>query len=80
MSSSERISLKAERGCAICRGVGEFNESHGPGLLERMVCDCVFRNAPQDASSQARIDAGEFTIVSDLPPEPQSAIWEYGDE
>lgn len=77
---SNRVMLMAKRECQICRGVGEFTESHGPGLLEQMICECVFQNAPQDAASQAQIDAGEFFIVSDLSAQPKSAIWEYDDE
>lgn len=80
MSSSERISLKAQRNCGVCRGHGEFYESHGPGLREQMVCECVFRDAPQDAASQRMIDEGAFVIVPDPQPEPRSQIWEYDDE
>lgn len=63
---SEPIRLKSNPSCRICFGRGEFNEYHGSWTSERMVCDCVFANAPQDAASQARIDAGEFEI--DAPP------------
>lgn len=77
---SNRVMLMAKRGCPICNGVGEFKQSHGSGLLEHMICECVFQNAPQDAVSQAQIDAGEFFVVSNLSAEPKSAIWEYDDE
>ena len=61
---SEPIKLIPDEDCMVCRGRGHFYERHEPNLIEYMVCECVFNNAPQDAASQARIDAGDFEIVN----------------
>lgn len=75
--SPDPIKLKAFRDCGICRGHGEYYESHGPGLRELMVCECVFLDAPQDEETQQQIDAGNFSIV----PDPQiSEVWDYEHE
>jgi hypothetical protein len=62
----DRIKLKPDPACRICRGRGEFNEYHGSWCSERLTCECVFVNAPTDAISVARIDAGEYEI--EAPP------------
>ena len=73
------IILKPNAGCAVCRGWGEFDEHHGPGLRERVICECVFDHAPQDAESQAQIDAGNFLIDAPTPPEDADSERYYED-
>ena len=59
---SEPIILTPDPECRLCHGRGQFWERHAPNMSERLVCECVMRNAPQDAESQARIDAGDYEI------------------
>jgi hypothetical protein len=59
---SDPIILTPDPECRLCHGRGQFYERHAPNMSERLVCDCVMRNAPQDAESQARIDAGDYEI------------------
>lgn len=75
-----RIRLKAQRACVICRGHGEFYENHGCGLREPMVCACVFKNAPKDPASWQMIDEGYFIIIPDPQPEPENPIPEDENE
>ncbi len=60
----KKLQLKAQKGCRICGGRGQFTENHGDGMREVVDCECIFRYAPDDDESQDAIDAGDYEIIS----------------
>lgn len=68
--SKDKITLTARADCRVCYGNGTFYERHGVGLQEKLTCDCVFADIPNDdQATWERINEGEF----DIKPAPEGA-------
>ena len=66
---SDPLILRPDPNCKCCYGDGVIYERHDDHAPERLQCSCIMQNAPQDAESQARIDAGDYEI--EMPDEPE---------
>lgn len=46
----------ADRDCPTCAGTGYVYQSHAPGYVEQLVCDCIWEQIPED-------DDGDFEVM-----------------